>query len=129
MDEVRKSSILAARALIEKDPAYSYATARLLLHTIRLEVLGEEVSQEQMATRYASSFPEGIRRGVAAELLDPRLADFDLARLGQALRADATCSSATWACRRSTTAISCTSAASASSCRRPSSCAWRWASR
>ena len=34
MEEVRKSSILAARALIEKDPAYSYATARLLLHTI-----------------------------------------------------------------------------------------------
>src|SRR6185436_16931888 len=26
MDEVRKSAILAARALIEKDPAYSYAT-------------------------------------------------------------------------------------------------------
>jgi ribonucleoside-diphosphate reductase alpha chain len=88
MDEVRKSSILAARALIEKDPAYSYATARLLLHTIRLEVLGEEVLQEQMTTRYASSFPDGIRRCIAAELLDPRLADFDLARLGQALRAD-----------------------------------------
>src|SRR5688572_14285581 len=88
MDEVRKSSILAARALIEKDPAYSYATARLLLHTIRLEVLGEEVLQEQMAARYASSFPGGIRRGIAAELLDPRLGDFDLARLGQALRAD-----------------------------------------
>jgi ribonucleoside-diphosphate reductase alpha chain len=88
MDEVRKSSILAARALIEKDPAYSYATARLLLHTIRLEVLGEEVSQEEMAARYASSFPGGIRRGIAAELLDPRLGEFDLVRLGQALRAD-----------------------------------------
>jgi ribonucleoside-diphosphate reductase alpha chain len=36
MDEVRKSAILAARALIEKDPAYSYVTARLLLNTIRL---------------------------------------------------------------------------------------------
>ena len=45
MEEVRKSAILAARALIEKDPAYSYVTARLLLNTIRLEVLGEEVSQ------------------------------------------------------------------------------------
>ena len=33
MDEVRKSPILAARALIEKDPAYSYVTARLLLNT------------------------------------------------------------------------------------------------
>ncbi|HXL74687.1 MAG TPA: ATP cone domain-containing protein, partial [Burkholderiales bacterium] len=45
MDEVRKSAVLAARALIEKDPAYSYVTARLLLNIIRLEVLGEEASQ------------------------------------------------------------------------------------
>ena len=34
MEEVYKASILAARTLIEKDPGYSYATARLLLHTI-----------------------------------------------------------------------------------------------
>jgi ribonucleoside-diphosphate reductase alpha chain len=87
MEEVRKSAILAARALIEKDPAYSYATARLLLHTVRLEVIGEEVSQAQMATRYASYFPEFIDRGIAAELLDPALASFDLARLGKALNA------------------------------------------
>ncbi|HUN68801.1 MAG TPA: ribonucleoside-diphosphate reductase subunit alpha [Burkholderiales bacterium] len=87
MEEVRKSSILAARALIEKDPAYSYATARLLLHTIRLEVLGEEVSQAEMKSRYASYFPEFIARGIKAELLDPELARFDLARLGKALDA------------------------------------------
>jgi ribonucleoside-diphosphate reductase alpha chain len=40
MDEVYKAAILAARTLIEKDPAYTYATARLLLHTIRKEILG-----------------------------------------------------------------------------------------
>ena len=87
MDEVRKSCVLAARALIEKDPAYSYATARLLLHTIRLEVIGEEVSQSEMATRYAAYFPEFIARGIAAELLDPALARFDLAKLGKTLDA------------------------------------------
>ena len=87
MEEVRKSSILAARALIEKDPAYSYATARLLLHTIRLEVVGEDVSQAEMATRYAVYFPEFITRGVKAELLDPELARFDLLSLGKALDA------------------------------------------
>jgi ribonucleoside-diphosphate reductase alpha chain len=88
MEEVRKSSILAARALIEKDPAYGYATARLLLHTIRREVLGEEVGQAEMATRYASYFPQFIARGIGAELLDPALAKFDLARLGGALKAE-----------------------------------------
>jgi ribonucleoside-diphosphate reductase alpha chain len=85
LDEVYKSAILAARALIEQDPAYSYATARLLLHTMRAEALGEEVSQAQMALRYAEYFPAFIRHGVEAELLDERLAQFDLARLAQAL--------------------------------------------
>jgi ribonucleoside-diphosphate reductase alpha chain len=87
MQEVRKSAVLAARALIEKDPAYSYVTARLLLDTIRLEVLGEEASQADMETRYASYFPAFIGRGIAAELLDPELARFDLDRLGNALNA------------------------------------------
>ena len=88
VEEVRKSAILAARAQIEKDPAYSYVTARLLLNTIRLEVLGEEVSQAAMATRYAAYFPQLIRRGIEAELLDPELAKFDLARVGRALKAE-----------------------------------------
>ena len=88
MEEVRKSAIMAARALIEKDPAYSYVTARLLLNTIRLEVIGEEVSQGDMGTRYTEYFPQFIERGIAAELLDPQLAKFDLERLGKALSAE-----------------------------------------
>jgi ribonucleoside-diphosphate reductase alpha chain len=87
MSEVRKSSVLAARALIEKDPAYSFVTARLLLDTIRLEVLGEPVGQAEMTTRYASYFPQFIEKGIAVELLDPALAKFDLVRLGNALQA------------------------------------------
>src|SRR5687767_14259892 len=87
MQEVRKSSVLAARALIEKDPGYSFVTARLLLDIIRLEVLGEEASQADMETRYAAYFPQFVERGIAAELLDPELGKFDLARLGKALKA------------------------------------------
>ena len=87
MDEVRKSAVLAARALIEKDPAYGYVTARLLLNTIRLEVLGEEASQAEMESRYAVYFPQFIERGIAAELLDPELGRFNLKVLGKALKA------------------------------------------
>jgi ribonucleoside-diphosphate reductase alpha chain len=87
VEEIRKSAILSARALIEKDPAYSFVTARLLLNTIRIEILGEEVPQAQMPRRYAGYFPEFIKRGIASELLDERLAKFDLARLGGALDA------------------------------------------
>jgi len=86
LEEVVRSAILAARALIEKDPAYSYVTARLLLHTVRREVLGEEVAQEAMAVRYAEYFPGFVKYGVEAELLDERLAQFDLPRLARALR-------------------------------------------
>ena len=86
IDEVHKAAILAARTLIEKDPAYTRATARLLLHTIRKEILGEEVTQTQMAERYAEYFPQFIKKGVTAELLDPRLQQYDLARLGAALK-------------------------------------------
>ena len=53
IEEVYKAAILAARTLIEKDPDYTYATARLLLHTIVKEVLGVESTQAEMAQRYA----------------------------------------------------------------------------
>jgi ribonucleoside-diphosphate reductase alpha chain len=87
-EEVRKSAELSARQLIEKDPAYSFVAARLLLNRLRREVLGEEVSHEEMATRYAESFPAAIKRGVEAELLDEKLLQFDLPRLGAALKHD-----------------------------------------
>ncbi|HAP25493.1 MAG TPA: ribonucleoside-diphosphate reductase subunit alpha [Achromobacter sp.] len=87
VDEVFKSAILSARALVEKDPAYSQVTARLLLHTIRKEVLGEEVSQDGMGARYAEYFPTFIARGIEGGLLSPELANYDLTKLGKALNA------------------------------------------
>ncbi|MBP6775703.1 MAG: ribonucleoside-diphosphate reductase subunit alpha [Piscinibacter sp.] len=86
IEEVHKAAILAARTLIEKDPGYSRATARLLLHTIRKEIIGEEVAHAEMTTRYAEYFPGFVRIGVDAELLDEKLLQFDLARLGAALK-------------------------------------------
>jgi ribonucleoside-diphosphate reductase alpha chain len=88
MDEVYKASILAARTLIEKDPDYTYATARLLLHTIVREVLGREVTQAEMAQSYVDYFPQFIKKGVENDLLDERLLQYDLQRLGAALKAD-----------------------------------------
>jgi ribonucleoside-diphosphate reductase alpha chain len=88
MDEVYKAAILAARTKIENDPDYTYATARLLLHTIVKEVLAEEVTQADMATRYADYFPTFIKKGVDAELLNPELLNFDLRKLGAALKAE-----------------------------------------
>jgi len=88
MEEVEKALILAARAGIEQDPAYTFVTARLLLNSIRHEVLGHAVSQEQMGDEYAAYFNAYIKKGIEAELLDERLAQYDLTRLGRALDAD-----------------------------------------
>ncbi|MEO7497867.1 MAG: ATP cone domain-containing protein, partial [Massilia sp.] len=88
VEELHKSAILAARALMEKDPAYSQVTARILLHTIRKEVFEKEVPQAKAAAHYIEYFPKYIAKGVAAELLDPALATYDLDKLARALVAD-----------------------------------------
>ncbi len=85
MDEVRKCVVLAARTLIEKDPAYSFVTARLLLDSIRHETLGEETAQHDMDTRYASYFPQFVRHGIKIGLLNEALLQYDLPALGAAL--------------------------------------------
>jgi ribonucleoside-diphosphate reductase alpha chain len=88
MEEVYKASILASRTLLEKDPDYTYATARLLMHTIAKEVLGKEVIQAEMAEEYVNNFPLFIKKGVENNLLDEKLLQFDLKQLAQALKAE-----------------------------------------
>ena len=88
MDEVLKASILAARTLIEKDPDYTYATARLLFHTISREVLGRDVAKAQMQEAYVDYFPGFIKKGVEHELLDDKMLQFDLPRLAAALKGE-----------------------------------------
>jgi len=87
LHEVRKCLVLSARSLIEKEPAYNFVTARLLLNTICSETLGEEIAPGDMATRYATYFPKFIKQGIKAELLDARLGQFDLKRLAKELDA------------------------------------------
>ena len=129
MDEVHKSAILAARALIEKDPAYSYVTARLLLHTIRQEVLGEEVSAGGDGRRATPSTSRSSSSAASRPSCSTReLAQFDL-------RSSARRSSRERDLQFNYLGLQTLydryflhiARARASSCRRPSSCAWRWA--
>ena len=78
--EVDNALILAARTMIEREPAYSRVAARLHLQTLAREVLGD------VDTPLADYLPRFVALGIAAELLDPRLAEFDLARLAAALK-------------------------------------------
>jgi len=88
VEELYKSAILAARALMEKDPAYSQVTARLLMHTIRKEVFGAEVAQADAKQHYIDYFPKFIKKGIEADLLDSKLAQFDLKKLAKSLVAE-----------------------------------------
>lgn len=84
--EVYKALILSARSLIETEPAYNYVTARLQLDLVRAEVLGERISHAEMDVHYVEYFPRYIKMGIDAELLDQRLAQFDLSKLAAAIR-------------------------------------------
>ncbi|EPY23085.1 ribonucleoside-diphosphate reductase alpha chain [Strigomonas culicis] len=86
--EVFKSIILTTRAKIEKEPSYNYVTARLLLHTIRKEVLGKDISHEEMHKNYADYLPEFIKIGVKGGILSSDLEDYDLNLLGNVIDAN-----------------------------------------
>jgi ribonucleoside-diphosphate reductase alpha chain len=91
-DELSQAPILAARALVETEPNYARLSARLLLDRLRREALTflagrpDEATQAEMAARYADYFADYLARGVAAELIDPELGRFDVARLAAALK-------------------------------------------
>jgi ribonucleoside-diphosphate reductase alpha chain len=85
---VRQAMVLAARTLIETEPDYAKVAARLLLSNLRLEATGLTLTQTDMGERYAGCFADFIAAGIAAELLDPRLTEFDLEKLGLALQAE-----------------------------------------
>jgi len=90
--DVAQALVMSARALIEKEPDYSRVAARLLLDILRREALGflglgqGVETQADLAERYPEYFSVYIKQAGNLELLDRRLAQFDLNRLGAALR-------------------------------------------
>jgi ribonucleoside-diphosphate reductase alpha chain len=92
IEELALAPILAARTLIETEPNYAKASARLLLDKLRREALTHvlgcptESTQAEMQAGYPDYFHAYIKTGIAAELLDPELARFDLVRLAAALK-------------------------------------------
>ncbi|RAR60886.1 MULTISPECIES: ribonucleoside-diphosphate reductase subunit alpha [Halomonadaceae] len=89
-DGVSQALTMTARTLVEKDPSYTYVTARLLQDNIRREALSflgvaEEATYSDMAELYAPAFKAYIEKGIEFEQLDEALAEFDLERLAAAL--------------------------------------------
>ncbi|MGE0383570.1 MAG: ribonucleoside-diphosphate reductase subunit alpha [Gammaproteobacteria bacterium] len=90
--DVAKALVMSARTFIEQEPDYSQAAARLLLDALRREALTfvygtpDSATQAEMSERYAEYFKSYVRRAIDLELMDPRLGNYDLERIGRAIR-------------------------------------------
>ena len=90
--DVNPALVMSARALIEKEPNYTYVAARLLLDGLRREALSYvnqsdmEATQAQMAEQYPLYFHKYIETASSLELLGHELVKYDLDRLGKALK-------------------------------------------
>ena len=84
--EIDKALVLSAREKIEKEPNYSYAAASLLTNCIYKEVFREGVDSDAFSLQYRKSFIQNIKKLVKLERLNPKLLDFDLKRLADAIK-------------------------------------------
>ncbi|MDF2793867.1 MAG: ribonucleoside-diphosphate reductase subunit alpha, partial [Pseudomonas orientalis] len=90
LTDVNTALVMTARTLVEREPNYSFVTARLLMDTLRAEGLGflgvaDSATHHEMADLYAKALPAYIAKGIEFELLNPILATFDLEKLGKAI--------------------------------------------
>ncbi|MDH1512901.1 ribonucleoside-diphosphate reductase subunit alpha [Pseudomonas mosselii] len=90
LKDVNTALVMTARTLVEREPNYSFVTARLLMDTLRAEGLGflgvaDSATHHEMADLYAKALPAYVEKGVEFELLDPALKGYDLERMGKAI--------------------------------------------
>ncbi|VXC30387.1 ribonucleoside diphosphate reductase, alpha subunit [Pseudomonas sp. 8AS] len=88
--DVNTALVMTARTLVEREPNYSYVTARLLMDNIRAEALGflgiaSSATHHEMAELYAKALPAYVEKGSEFELIDAKLKEYDLEKLGRAI--------------------------------------------
>ena len=93
MSDVRSSLVMTARTLVEKEPNYTFVTARILLDNLRTEALTllemrNEATQTEMEKLYPEVLETFIQKGIENEILNPELQNMDIKKLGAALKAE-----------------------------------------
>lgn len=93
LQDLGEALVMSARGMIETEPNYSYVAAGLLLSELRREVISHLVKEQrtvptqgEMSMLYPEYFRRYVREGVRCGRLDSQLENFDLQRLGDALR-------------------------------------------
>ena len=90
ISDMRTSLVMSARTKVEKEPNYSFVTARILMDQIRNEALNflgvaEESTYQEMEKYYPEAFKAYIDKGIELDILDPELKTYDLNILGNAI--------------------------------------------
>ena len=90
VSDMKSALVMSARTKVELEPNYSFVTARILLDELRSEALtfldiAEESSHPEMKDYYPKAFHAYIDKGIELEMLNPKLKDFDLNKLGEAI--------------------------------------------
>ena len=90
ISDMRTSLVMSARTKVEKEPNYSYVTARILMDQIRSEALNflgvaEESTYKEMEKHYPAAFKAYIDKGIELDILNPELREFDLEKIANAI--------------------------------------------
>jgi ribonucleoside-diphosphate reductase alpha chain len=78
---------MTARTMVEKEPNYSYVTARLLLNNMENEVCGflNIKERKDRSKMYMEALTKTVDKGIELDFLSEELKTFDLEKLGAAL--------------------------------------------
>ena len=87
-DDLRKTIILNAKTLIERDGDFAKFAARILLSYMYEEVLGWSVAEntiEEIRSFHIKAFKGYLKHGVSIKRLDKKLLKLDIEKLSQAI--------------------------------------------
>ncbi|MBM3200928.1 MAG: ribonucleoside-diphosphate reductase subunit alpha [Chlamydiae bacterium] len=83
--EVDTAMIMAARSMVERDPAYAFITAGILLDVLYRETMEVSALDPKLEKAHQEYFPKYIKMGISYKRVSPKLLDFDLPRLAKAM--------------------------------------------
>ncbi|MEM6823350.1 MAG: ribonucleotide reductase N-terminal alpha domain-containing protein, partial [Verrucomicrobiota bacterium] len=84
-NEVEQALIMAAKARIEREPAYTYVASRLLLDKIYQEVLEDDFNHIDLKGLHREGFKKYVAFGIEVDRLSPELNKFDLDKIASAI--------------------------------------------
>ena len=93
IEDVKTSLVMTARTLVEKEPNYTYVTARILQDNIRTEALTylgmqPQATQQEMESLYPEALRRFTEKGIENDILNKELLEMDIEKLGNAIKSE-----------------------------------------